>query len=516
MKAQAIKQDQKTAGRKPAATAPRLHAITPLSSPPLRAQRKSCACGGECPRCQQNPPLQAKLEISQPGDVLEREADLVAEQVMRMPQPGHPGEAEAHENGPRVSRYSSASTSQRLGDALPIVREVIRSPGQPLDAATRAFMEPRFGQDIGHVRVHTDLGAARSAEGLNALAYTVGSHVVFGEGQYAPSTAAGRKLFAHEITHTLQQVDGAQPTVRRQTSDPWIPMPVFDEFDPCIIVPEGLPSPLDILGGQQACGSTARAIIDFLGGRGGGGPQTQCPPGWRAATSTDFRGQCCRGTIDSATDCCPPSRIALLESRCCGPDEVVQDNRCVRSTDIPIPPNLLCLPSQRTLMGECCTPPMVPQGLTSCGLPPVTPQPVTPPGLVLPTATEIFFRLDRPAAWETGASSLASAATSTGLANFRQLVVDLQANPALRVQLVGRASPEGTDDYNLDLGARRARLVAAALSDAGIPSDRITDPPVAELRPECVTLDAGIVTCGEVGAGGDTDRQVLARVFPVQ
>lgn len=79
------------------------------------------------------------------------------------------------------------------------------SPGQPLDAGTRAFMEPRFGQDFSQVRVHTDAKAAESTQAVNAVAYTVGRNVVFGAGQYAPGTSEGRRLMAHELTHVVQQ-----------------------------------------------------------------------------------------------------------------------------------------------------------------------------------------------------------------------------------------------------------------------------------------------------------------------
>ena len=86
-----------------------------------------------------------------------------------------------------------------------IVHDVLRAPGQPLDAATRAFFEPRFGQDFSHVRVHTDARAAESARAVSALAYTVGNNVVFGQGRYSPGTEEGRKLVAHELAHTVQQ-----------------------------------------------------------------------------------------------------------------------------------------------------------------------------------------------------------------------------------------------------------------------------------------------------------------------
>jgi len=91
----------------------------------------------------------------------------------------------------------------------PIVHDVLRSPGQPLDPATRTFMEPRFGHDFSKVRIHTDAKAVESARAVNAAAYTVGSEVVFGAGQYAPRTAEGKMLLAHELAHVVQQTTGS-------------------------------------------------------------------------------------------------------------------------------------------------------------------------------------------------------------------------------------------------------------------------------------------------------------------
>ena len=87
----------------------------------------------------------------------------------------------------------------------PIVHDVLRSPGRPLDPATRTFMESRFGHDFGQVRVHADRRAAESARAVNALAYTVGRDVVFGAGQFSSETSQGRELLAHELTHVVQQ-----------------------------------------------------------------------------------------------------------------------------------------------------------------------------------------------------------------------------------------------------------------------------------------------------------------------
>jgi hypothetical protein len=93
----------------------------------------------------------------------------------------------------------------------PIVHEVLRSPGQPLDAETLSVFEPRFGHDFSQVRVHTDSNATQSARAVNARAYTVGRDIVFGGGQYAPETHQGRRLLAHELTHTVQQGTHATP-----------------------------------------------------------------------------------------------------------------------------------------------------------------------------------------------------------------------------------------------------------------------------------------------------------------
>ncbi len=93
--------------------------------------------------------------------------------------------------------------------APPIVHDVLRSPGQPLDTATRSFFEPRFGYDLSGVRVHTDAHAMESAAAVNALAYTVGNDIAFGAHRYAPGSIEGRKLLAHELTHVVQQTEVA-------------------------------------------------------------------------------------------------------------------------------------------------------------------------------------------------------------------------------------------------------------------------------------------------------------------
>jgi len=88
-----------------------------------------------------------------------------------------------------------------------------RGGGQPLDAETRSFFEPRFGHSFTHVRVHTDTQAAESAAAVHALAYTVGGNIVFAAGRYAPGSQSGRRLLAHELTHVVQQGGGRPRSV---------------------------------------------------------------------------------------------------------------------------------------------------------------------------------------------------------------------------------------------------------------------------------------------------------------
>jgi hypothetical protein len=143
--------------------------------------------------------IRAKLRVGQPNDAREQEADRVADRVMSAP--------EALPDREHAKRTGSSDPGQTA--APPSVGEVLRSPGQPLDPATRAFMEPRFGADLGAVRVHADAEADRSARAIDALAYTAGDHIAFRAGRYDPSSLEGKRLLAHELTHAVHH---AAPT----------------------------------------------------------------------------------------------------------------------------------------------------------------------------------------------------------------------------------------------------------------------------------------------------------------
>ncbi|HZP60617.1 MAG TPA: DUF4157 domain-containing protein [Opitutaceae bacterium] len=110
------------------------------------------------------------------------------------------------EAGARLQRKAAPAGRAASTMAPPIVHDVLRSSGQPLDAATRAFMEPRFGYDFSRVRLHADAQAARSAEAVSAQAYTVGSNIVLGANR---GGVGDRRLLAHELAHVVQQ-DGRQ------------------------------------------------------------------------------------------------------------------------------------------------------------------------------------------------------------------------------------------------------------------------------------------------------------------
>src|SRR4030043_200668 len=98
-----------------------------------------------------------------------------------------------------LQRYT---TDKATPDKVPsIVHDVLASPRQPLDEGTRSYMEPRFGHDFSKVRIHADPKAAESAKYMNARAYTIGSRIVFGAGQYRPQSTAGTKLLTHELVH---------------------------------------------------------------------------------------------------------------------------------------------------------------------------------------------------------------------------------------------------------------------------------------------------------------------------
>jgi outer membrane protein OmpA-like peptidoglycan-associated protein len=234
--------------------------------------------------------IQAKLTVNAPDDKYEQEADRVADHVMRMSISG------ADDTPPSIQRTCSACSKetepiqrackscdeklhrqeaggagmeisdaaevpgiQRMCDecedelhrkatnesgseisgAIESQIKALERGGQPLPDSERNFFEPRFGQNFDRVRIHTDAHAAAAAHSINALAYTKGTDVVFGAGQYRPGTDAGRTLLAHELSHVVQQGGVKSMLVQRQAHLSFAPPGLNLR---CVLIPNAGPA----------------------------------------------------------------------------------------------------------------------------------------------------------------------------------------------------------------------------------------------------------------------------------
>jgi outer membrane protein OmpA-like peptidoglycan-associated protein len=275
---------------------------------------------------------------------------------------------------------------------------VLSAPSSPLDSMTRSFTESAFGQDFSSVRLHTGTQAADSARSVNARAYTVGNHIVLGNSFSISSSHERRRLIAHELTHTIQQrgVASAAPQAKgirisepgdqlereadavagrvargqkleagnfiraghaegrvqnllrqkdkgeddkkqneqKKADEPWIPIPVFDEFDPMVIAPD-VPGVPDIVKGQKVALSQIKKALDTLRGKKKGGSDSKqiCAliPGMEIAELGKFAGQCCVKFKRDEDHCCTWRSLSLKDNRCCKKDEVLlPDNHCFK------------------------------------------------------------------------------------------------------------------------------------------------------------------------------------------
>lgn len=210
----------------------------------------------------------AGVQLGPPDDFYEREADQISERVVAggpvtaplgdgisrlQRQFGETDEDEMIQSTPApihrqieqdeehaIQSKSAPGPATPLPAAIPAAVQAIAAGGQPLGRAERAFFEPRFGRDLSSVRLHTDFSAARGAVGIGARAYTLRNHIAFAPGQFDPHSIEGRRLIAHELTHTLQQGtlakrmqrDGGGPEQEGQ-QDPQITF----NFDPAMAIP---------------------------------------------------------------------------------------------------------------------------------------------------------------------------------------------------------------------------------------------------------------------------------------
>jgi hypothetical protein len=210
------------------------------------------------------PLIQPKLTINQPGDKYEREADAVAEKIMRMPDYIHAEpffkpsslvvnslqqKCESCQSEEELQRKEEKKENIQLKsmkefavqrkcasckEEKPIYRkesknaadnhsqaveETLRSLGQSMDGDTKNFMEQRFGYDFNHVQIHINSLAHLSSAAINALAYTHQNHIVFGAGNYQPNTNSGKHLLAHELAHVVQQGSSIKQVIQRKNCD---------------------------------------------------------------------------------------------------------------------------------------------------------------------------------------------------------------------------------------------------------------------------------------------------------
>ncbi|MBW4671107.1 MAG: DUF4157 domain-containing protein [Cyanomargarita calcarea GSE-NOS-MK-12-04C] len=232
-----------------------------LSTPKLQ-RKPSCACGGDCPRCQEAALLQTKPYISEPGDQYEQEAERIADLVMNTPPEsqidqtisnGDRGQEEIiHANKiiPSIQRQAAEEEQEpQRGDEEPTEEELEeleasnvaplaqrkvepgtdklsnneqvilqkalerQHRGSPLQTETRQVMESRLGHDFSKVRIHTDNQAHQAAKTTHARAFTVGEDIWFARGEFSPHTSSGLHLLTHELVHTIQQRSSSTPNL---------------------------------------------------------------------------------------------------------------------------------------------------------------------------------------------------------------------------------------------------------------------------------------------------------------
>jgi hypothetical protein len=243
----------------------RSRSVSPLSTGMPLLQRK-CACGGGCPRCQDELGIQTKLKIGEPGDKYEQEADHIADLVVNTPSEsqldqtifnGDRGQQEiihANQITPSIQRQAAEEEQDsRMGDTaareepteeeleeleasnvspvaqrkvepgidkhtsneqIILQKAVERQQGSsPLETRTRQFVESRLGHDFSQVRIHTDDQAHQASKQIHARAFTVGQDIWFARGEFSPDTSSGLHLLTHELVHTIQQRNSSTPNL---------------------------------------------------------------------------------------------------------------------------------------------------------------------------------------------------------------------------------------------------------------------------------------------------------------
>lgn len=478
---------------------------------------------------------------------------------------GGPGGEEDQEDLPIEESPGPASG---VGAELEALINGLEGGGRPLPGSARSFHEARFAHDFSRVRIHDDGREAALARSMNARAFTVGRDIVFAPGAYSPETVEGRRLLAHELTHTIQQTGGGfagapshtAPALQGQFEKPPQPLPP-PEFE-CKI---DLIMAARVLAGDK---TAALKVLDCcvsglpVVGRGCTSSlvdaackllpklceekkkekekkKTKCPLG-----SKPVGDKCCpEGTENVPHRCCAPSQMIRKPggfAECCRPPMVPNDDetRCILPPLKPCPPDravplfekgvfvprfaCVCAPESRQNLkeGVCC--PVGQDGSSGACVPEGKkpgPPPPGPPFTVVETFN-IGFEKDAPQVWFDPRASFQVSVTPEGKDAFKALVARLDSHPEEHVELQARASsdkPANDPDYNRRLTDRRVRLIADELQKKKIDiATRVTDPPGQTPPPGCEPITGGQLSCGDNGAKtppDKEDRKVTATVF---
>jgi hypothetical protein len=149
--------------------------------------------------------VQAKLEVSQPDDPYEQEADRVADTVSRSIASGIQLQASEEEEEESIQAKVDSTVQPQVDDRIENRINAARGSGESLDESTRSLIEPHIGHDFTNVKIHTGSEANTLSRQLGARAFTTGNDIFFRDGDYQPHSDPGRKLIAHELTHVVQQ-----------------------------------------------------------------------------------------------------------------------------------------------------------------------------------------------------------------------------------------------------------------------------------------------------------------------
>jgi Domain of unknown function (DUF4157) len=510
---------------------------------------------------------QPKLTINNPDDHYEKEADKMANQVMQMetsslqqythsnlffsPTPISRKVIQqkcAHCEGEETMQRKETSRQEATADNNLENYVSNLNGGQSLPAELRNAYELKFGYDFSNVKVHTDTDAVRSAQSINALAYTTGPNIIFNQGQYSPQTDSGKRLLGHELTHVVQQHGVSGGKIMRQPAKKENPNqdiidelkknPIFKKLPkaaqdkiieelksaPQKIGQKALERLIDLLNVddklKEGLKKAVEAIFEVLNKK----PKkfSVCDvPGFHPAGSSQFKGMCCTSSIESAATCCPPQRMSINERRCCQPNEDLKDGNCVKKSKTG--PVFQCPGNTpKTLDGQCCIPPKV-SNIVTCIDPP-SPQPIPPPPQpqpVIENISNIGFNKDAPQTWYAPEASFKASVTKNGQGEFKTLVEFLKANPSTNVQIQGHASsekPQNILDYNQKLTDRRVVLIMTELQKS-IDNSRLKNIPDDPANAGCKELSTGVHSCGDVQAQKTveaSDRNVTVKVFEIK